>query len=127
MADLLDFNHGGATHPGARAAVHPGADSGEHVVLYTVVAETDEHIVLDDGFTYDKRTGVVQGPAGRPTLQNRMTATEGSAMFASWSPIAQQPRRPFPAGAPGGGSGPQGAPERRLRTMLRRLGRRRGR
>ena len=88
MADLFDFNHGGATHPGSRAAVHPGADSGEHVVLYTVVTETDRHIVLDDGFTYDKRTGVVQGPAGRPTLQNRVTATEGSAMFASWSEIA---------------------------------------
>ncbi|MFI7495779.1 hypothetical protein ACH9D2_13830 [Kocuria sp. M4R2S49] len=124
MADLFDFNHGGATHPGARAAVHPGADFGEHVVLYTVVAETDEHIVLDDGFTYDKRTGVVLGPSGRPTLQNRMTATEGSAMFASWSGIARLPHRPVPDGAPGGGSAPPGAPQRRIRTLLRRLGRR---
>ena len=124
MADLFDFNHGGATHPGARAAVHPGADSGEHVVLYTVVAETDAHIVLDDGFTYDKRTGVVQGPAGRPTLQNRVTATEGSAMFASWAGIAQLPRRPLPHGTPDGGPASRGAPQRRVRTLLRRLGRR---
>ena len=121
MADLFDFNHGGTTHPGARAAVHPGADSGEHVVLYTVVSETDEHIVLDDGFTYDKRTGVVQGPAGRPTIQNRMTATEGSAMFASWSEIARQPRRPD---GRTGGDAPQRLPERGLRSLLRRLGRR---
>ena len=120
MADLFDFNHGGATHPGARAAVHPGAGSGEHAVLYTVVTETERHIVLDDGFTYDKRTGVVQGPAGRPTLQNRMTATEGSAMFASWSRTAQRPRRPD--GGPGGR--PRSAPARRLGSLLRRLGRR---
>ncbi|MEX5304354.1 hypothetical protein RF644_01225 [Kocuria sp. CPCC 205258] len=120
MADLFDFNHGGATHPGVRAAVHPGAGSGEHAVLYTVVAETERHIVLDDGFTYDKRTGVVQGPAGRPTLQDRMTATEGSAMFASWSRTAQRPRRPD--GRPGGR--PRSAPARRLGSLLRRLGRR---
>ena len=121
MADLFDFNHGGATHPGARAAVHPGAGSGEHAVLYTVVTETERHIVLDDGFTYDKRTGVVQGPAGRPTLQNRVTATEGSAMFASWSEIARQPRRPDGRTE---GSAPRRAPARRLGPLLRRLGRR---
>lgn len=120
MADLFDLNHGGATHPGARAAVHPGADPGEHVVLYTVVAETAEHIVLDDGFTYDKRTGVVRGPAGRTTLQDRMAATEGSAMFASWSRTARRPPRRFSSR----GSALRGAPRPRIRTVLRLLGRR---
>jgi hypothetical protein len=64
VADIFDCNHGGATHPGARAIVHPAAKSDEHVVRYRVVAESDEHITLDDGYTYDKRTGVVRGPAG---------------------------------------------------------------
>ncbi len=122
MADLFDFNHGGATHPGARAAVHPGADPGEHVVLYTVVAETEDHIVLDDGFTYDKRTGVVQGPAGRRTLQNRVAATEGSTMFAAWARLARPPRRPAPDGVPGVRPAPRGAPGRGVRALLHRLG-----
>ncbi|MFI7582817.1 hypothetical protein ACH9DO_03375 [Kocuria sp. M1N1S27] len=120
MADLFDLNHGGATHPGARAAVHPGADPGEHVVLYSVVAETAEHIVLDDGFTYDKRTGVVQGPAGRTTLQDRMAATEGSAMFDSWSRTARLPPRRAPRRA----AALRRAPRPRIRAALRLLGRR---
>jgi hypothetical protein len=91
VAELFDFNHGGATHPGARAIVHPAADSDEHVVRYRVVAETSKHITLDDGYTYDKHTGAVRGPSGRPTLQNRRVATEGSAMYASWSRTAQAP------------------------------------
>lgn len=103
MADLFDFNHGGATHPGARAIVHPAADSDRHAVRYRVVTETDEHIVLDDGYTYDKRTGVMCGPAGRPTLQNRMVATEGSAMFASWSRTAGTPDRQHPHAIPAHG------------------------
>ena len=61
------------------------------MVLYTVVAETPVHLTLDDGYTYDKRSGVVLGPAGRPTLQNRLAVTEGSAMFDSWSSIARAP------------------------------------
>lgn len=96
MSDLFDLNHGGATHPGARAIVHPGAVSDEHVVRYSVAAESDEHITLDDGCTYDKRTGAVRGPAGRPALQNRLAVTEGSAMFASWSRIAVVPNRWLP-------------------------------
>jgi hypothetical protein len=83
VAGIFDFNHGGATHPGARAIVHPAAESDEHVVRYRVVAETKEHITLDDGYTFDKRTGVIRGPAERPALQNRLVATEGSAMFAA--------------------------------------------
>ncbi|MEX5303281.1 hypothetical protein [Kocuria sabuli] len=122
MADLFDFNHGGATHPGARAIVHPGADSGEHVVRYSVVAEGDEHITLDDGYTYDKRTGAVRGPAGRPTIQNRRAVTEGSAMFASWSRIAVAPRRRRPHSTPGRDRvSPSG---RALTAVLRFLGRR---
>ena len=70
---------------------------------YRVVTETDEHIVLDDGYTYDKRTGVMCGPAGRPTLQNRMVATEGSAMFASWSRTAGTPDRQHPHAIPAHG------------------------
>lgn len=100
MADLFDFNHGGATHPGARAIVHPAADYDRHAVRYRVVTETDEHIVLDDGYTYDKRTGVVCGPAGRPTLQNRVVATEGSAMFDSWSRTAGTPDHQHPHAIP---------------------------
>ena len=86
MADLFDFNHGGATHPGARAIVHPAADSDRHAVRYR-----------------DKRTGVMCGPAGRPTLQNRMVATEGSAMFASWSRTAGTPDRQHPHAIPAHG------------------------
>lgn len=123
MADLFDFNHGGATHPGAHAVVHPGADCAEHVVLYTVVTETQQHITLDDGYTYDKFTGVVRGPAGRPTLQDRLAATEGSAMFDSWSAIAQEPPRRHPAGEPARGQLPRGSSRRRLRALLRLLGR----
>jgi hypothetical protein len=123
MADLFDFNHGGATHPGAHAVVHPGADSAEHVVRYTVVAETQQHITLDDGYTYDKFTGVVRGPAGRPTLQDRLAVTEGSAMFDSWSAIAGDPPRRHPPGAPGRGTSPRGSVRRRLGALLRRLGR----
>lgn len=120
MADLFDLNDGGTTRPGTRAVVHPGAASGAHVVLYRVVAETGEHVTLDDGYTYDKRTGAVCGPAGRSTLQNRMAVTEGSAMFAAWSRIA---RAPHPQGAHSllvrGAS-----PLRSLAALLRLLGRR---
>lgn len=123
MADILDFNHGGATHPGARAVVHPAADSDEHVVLYTVITETDEHIILDDGYTYDKRTGVVQGPAGRPTLQNRVAVTEGSAMFASWSRIARIIPQQYPHGTPSKGVVPAPIPQRRFKALLRIFGR----
>ncbi|MGX5360221.1 hypothetical protein [Kocuria sp. KH4] len=89
MADLFDFNHGGATHPGARAVVHPVADRRRHTVRYRVLTETDEHIILDDGYPYDERTGTVCGPAGRSTRHNRRVATEGSAMFASRSPAVR--------------------------------------
>ncbi|MGQ1795863.1 hypothetical protein ACT4S5_01805 [Kocuria oceani] len=97
MADLFDFNHGGVTHPGARAIVHPAARCDRHAVRYTVIAETDEHIVLDDGYIYDKRTGAVRGPGGRQALQNRRVATAGSAMFASWSRSAQHHPQDDPA------------------------------
>lgn len=100
MADIFDFNHGGATHPGARAIVHSAAESDEHVVRYVVLAATEEHITLDDGYTYDKRTGMVRGPAGRPALQNRLAATEGSAMFAAWSRTAQAPKQHRPQATP---------------------------
>jgi hypothetical protein len=103
MADLFDFNYGVTTHPGARAIVHPGADSDEHMVRYRVVAETDEHITLDDGYAYDKRTGEVRRPAGRPTLQNRLAVTEGSAMFDSWSRTAEVPHRQRPRSRPNHG------------------------
>ena len=124
MAGLLDFNHGGATHPGARAIVHPAAKSGEHVVRYLVVTETEKHIVLDDGYTYDKRSGVVQGPAGRLALQNRLMVTEGSAMFASWSPLARVPRGQHRYRTPGCGPAPLRSSQRGLRAVLRLLGRR---
>jgi hypothetical protein len=124
MADLFNFNDGGATHPGARAVVHPGADSGVHVVQYRVVAETQEHIILDDGYTYDKRSGAVRGPAGRPTLQNRVAVTEGSAMFASWSRIAGVPHRWRRRPTPSGGPAPARAAQRALRVVLRFLRRR---
>lgn len=124
MADLFDLNHAGATHRGARAIVHPGADSDEHVVRYSVVAESDEHITLDDGYTYDKRTGAVRGPAGRPALQNRLAVTEGSAMFASWSRIAVVPRLPRPHSTPSQRRGRVHPFERALTAVLRFLGRR---
>ncbi|KLU08490.1 hypothetical protein [Kocuria sp. SM24M-10] len=124
MADLFDFNHGGATRPGARAIVHPGADSGEHMVRYHVVTETKDCITLDDGYTYDKRTGVVQGPGGRPTLQNRVVVTEGSVMFASWSHTARTPHRSHRRSTPGGAMGPLRASRRATRALLRFLGRR---
>lgn len=117
MADLFDFNHGGATHPGARAIVHPGADADEHVVRYRVVAETEKHITLDDGFTYDKRSGAVRGPAGRPALHNRLAVTEGSAMFACWARTAEVPHRRSPRSMPGHGRAHASA--RRLATVLR--------
>lgn len=100
MADVFDFNYGGATHPGARAIVHPAAQSDEHVVRYVVVAVTEQHFTLDDGYTYDKRTGVVRGPAGRPALHNRVAATEGSAMYAAWSRTAHTPDRQRPPAVP---------------------------
>jgi hypothetical protein len=100
MADLFDFNHGGATHPGARAIIHPGAASDVHVMWYSMVAQNDKHITLDDGYTYDKRTGVVRGPAGRPALHNRMAATKGSAMYAAWSRTAHTPDRQRPPAVP---------------------------
>lgn len=93
MADLFDFNHGDTTHPGARAVVHPVADRRRHTVRYRVLTEPDEHIIRDDGYPYDKRTGTACGPAGRPTRHNRRVATEGSAMFASWSPAVRGPGR----------------------------------
>ena len=121
MASVFDFNHGGATHPGARAIVHPGADSDEHVVLYCVVTETEEHITLDDGYTYDKYTGVVQGPGGRPTLQNRLAVTEGSAMFASWSRIARMPHRQATHSTPSCRLVPSTGRQRGLKALLRLL------
>lgn len=124
MADLFDFNHGGATRPGARAIVHPGADFGEHMVRYRVVAETENCITLDDGYTYNKRTGVAQGPGGRSTLQNRVVVTEGSVMFASWSRTAQTPHRSHRRSSPSRGTGPLRASRRVARVLLRFLGRR---
>lgn len=124
MADLFDFNLGGATRPGARAIVHPGADSDEHTVRYRVVAETKDHITLDDGYTYHKRTGVLQGPGGRPTLQNRVVVTEGSVMFASWSRAARTPHRPHRRSTPSGRMGLLRASRRAARVLLRFLGRR---
>ena len=100
MADLFDSNRGGATHPGARAIIHSAADSEEHVVRYRVVAEAEEHSTLNDGYTYDKRTGAVRGPAGRPALQHQLTATEGSAMLASRSRTAGASRRQRPHATP---------------------------
>jgi hypothetical protein len=111
VSDLFDFNHGGATHPGARAIVHPAADCDKHTVWYRVTGEGEEHITLDDGYAYDKRTGAVCGPAGRPILQNRRVATEGSAMFACWSRTAEDP----------GHQRPQVMPVRGRANFLKRL------
>ncbi|MFC4905105.1 hypothetical protein [Kocuria oceani] len=118
MADLFDFNHGGATHPGARAVVHPVADRRRHTVRYRVITETDEHIILDDCYPYDKRTGTMCGPAGRPTRHNRRVATEGSAMFASRSTAARGPDRQHAKAGPAYGRAQ--IPERAA-TDLRRL------
>lgn len=92
MPAQTSINLGGATHPGARAVVHPGLRSDEHTVLYRVVSETAETFTLDDGYTYDKRTSMVRGPAGRTALHSRMAVTEGSAMFGAWRSMARCPR-----------------------------------
>ena len=94
MPDRNHLNHDGATHPGARALVHPGVRSGEITVLYTVVNETSETFTLDDGYTYDKRTSAVLGPDGRTALHRRMAVTEGSAMFGAWMSVARPTRWP---------------------------------
>lgn len=92
MPDRPFLNDGGATHPGARAVVHPGVRSGELTVLYRVVSETAETFTLDDGYTYDKRTSTVRGPDGRTALNSRMAVTEGSAMFGAWLTMTHHPR-----------------------------------
>lgn len=94
MPDRNHLNHAGATHPGARALVHPGVRSEEITVLYTVVSETDESFTLDDGYTYDKHTSAVRGPDGRTALNGRMAVTEGSAMFGAWMSVARPSRWP---------------------------------
>ncbi|GEO93363.1 hypothetical protein [Kocuria flava] len=124
MADLFDFNHGGATHPGARAIIHPGAASDVHVMWYSMVAQNDKHITLDDGYTYDKRTGAVRGPAERPGPQNRLAVTEGSAMFDAWSDIAVVPRRRRPYSMPTQSRGWAHPYERAVTALLRLLRRR---
>ncbi len=96
MPDRPFINDGGATHPGARALVHPGVRSGELTVRYTVVSETTETFTLDDGYTYDKQTSAVRGPAGRTALNTRMAVTEGSAMFGAWLSLARSSRLPGP-------------------------------
>ena len=94
MPDRNHLNHHGATHPGARALVHPGVRTGEITVPYTVVSETAETFTLDDGYTYDKRTSAVLGPDGRTALHRRMAVTEGSAMFGAWMSVARPSRWP---------------------------------
>ena len=92
MTDPLSVNYGGATHPGARAIVHPGMLAAEHAVARQVVQQTATTFTLDDGYTYDKVSCRVVGPGGQPSLLNRMAVTEGSAMYSSWSHLTRPPR-----------------------------------
>jgi hypothetical protein len=96
MSDRPFLNDGGATYPGARALVHPGVRTGELTVRYTVVRETTETFTLDDGYTYDKQTSTVRGPAGRTALNTRMAVTEGSLMFGAWLSLARSSHWPHP-------------------------------
>lgn len=93
MPHRTSLNRDGATHPGARAVVHPGMRTGELTVLYTVVSETAETFTLDDGYTYDKLTSMARGPNGRTALHDRMAVTEGSVMFGAWRSLARPSRR----------------------------------
>lgn len=114
MSDTLDFNDGGDTRPGTRAVVHPGSGSCRHVVLFHVVSETADHFILDDGFTYEKRSGAQTGPAGMPTLQGRFALTEGSATFDRWLKHASVPNLVSSDGRPRVGSTAVRSPGRRV-------------